>query len=258
MLRPNLPLSLPVKLWEATKRTDSINLNVVSTNLNVVSINLNVVSTNLNVVSPKEREMKMTDVSFPGDLDDTESEDFDEEYDEDEDEDEDTEDDTEDVENKEKRTRYSGPVLLDFEQAEEEIVDTTTLQLGRGRPAIDLAPYQQALASNFGRNVGRSPKEKIAWKSQINTPALTTIKSRFNSAGAKMDPPIGINWLNDVVLSEPVEGSDDPNEQGITQVSFVATKRIIGRGRKPKPSSDSNGMGSNAQALAAQSERLAR
>jgi hypothetical protein len=207
--------------------------------------------------------MTMTDVSFPGDLDDTESEDFDEEYDEDEDEDEDTDDDTdadtEDVENgKEKRTRYSGPVMLDFEQAEEEIVDTTTLQLGRGRPAIDLAPYQQALSQNFGRNIGRSPKEKIAWKSVINTPALTTIKSRFNSAGAKMEPPIGINWLADVVLSEPVEGSDDPNEQGVTQVSFVATKRIIGRGRKPKPSSDSNGMGSNAQALAAQSERLAR
>jgi hypothetical protein len=75
-----------------------------------------------------------------------------------------------------------------------------------------------------------------------------------------MDPPIGINWLQDRVLTEPVEGSEEATEQGTTVISFIATKRIVGRGR-PKGSkngsSDTAGMGANAQALADQSERLA-
>jgi hypothetical protein len=204
----------------------------------------------------------MTDVNYPTDTDSEELED--EELMEDEDEETEDEDEDEETtdEDKEKRTRYSGPVLLDFEEAEDEIVDTTTLSLGRGRPAIDLSQYQQALSSNFGKNLGKGPKEKIAWKSKTNTPAVSTIKSRFNAAGAKMDPPIGINWLNDKVIQEPVEGSDDPNEQGVTLISFIATKRIVGRGRKPKPENGgpvvATDMATNAAAMSAQDERLGR
>lgn len=208
----------------------------------------------------------MTDVNYPGDIDTDNDDDIDDdeiELDDDESGDDDDDDDTEtDSDDKEKRTRYSGPVLLDFDSAEDEVVDTTTLSLGRGRPAIDLSPYQAALSANFGKNVGKGPKEKIAWKSKTNTPAVSTIKSRFNAAGAKMTPPIGINWLNDVVLSEPIDGSDDPNEQGITMISFIATKRIVGRGRKAKPDNGGpvapSGMAANAAAMASQDERLGR
>jgi hypothetical protein len=201
----------------------------------------------------------MTDVNYPSDIDtdpDLEDEEIEDE-DEDEDEDEETTD-----EDKEKRVRYSGPVLLDFDGAEDEVVDTTTLSLGRGRPAIDLSPYQGALSANFGKNIGRNAKEKIAWKSKTNTPSVSTVKSRFNAAGAKMEPPIGINWLNDVVLVEPVDGSDDPNEQGVTLISFIATKRIVGRGRKPKAENGGpvapTDMATNAAAMAQQDERLGR
>ena len=120
------------------------------------------------------------------------------------------------VEEEAKRTRYTGPVML--EEVGEEEVDTTTSGLGRGRPSIDLSPYEEILKANFKANAKLPAEKKVAKVFKVNTEAVSTVKSRFNTAGANVK--VGITW-------QTVDNAD-----GTTTVKLVAGKRLEGRGRK--------------------------
>lgn len=119
-----------------------------------------------------------------------------------------------------KRTRYSGPVVL--EELAEEVVDSTTSGMGRGRPAIDLKPYEEMLAGNFAKNSNRPADSKLAIVLGVNTEAVSTVKSRFNTAAANIN--VGVQY-------RAVDNGD-----GTTKLSIVVGKRAEGRGRKPRQS----------------------
>lgn len=117
-----------------------------------------------------------------------------------------------------KRTRYTGPVNL-TEMGEEEI-DVTTSGLGRGRPSIDLSQYEKTLSSNYAKNAKRPNEKKLAWTCQVNDEAVSTVKSRFNTAAANIG--VGVTY--------GIEAMGN----GQTKISIVAGKRAQGRGRKAK------------------------
>lgn len=148
-------------------------------------------------------------------------------------------------EEKETRTRYSGPVMV--EGGDEEEIDLNTVA-GRGRPSVDLTPYIETLKDNFKKNEQtawkdadgkRHPKRpethkvvKIIYVEPVE--ALSSVKSRFNSAGAECK--IGIRWV-----LEDVEEVISPDGDSKTRVrlGLVAAERREGVGRKPastKPS----------------------
>ena len=115
-----------------------------------------------------------------------------------------------------RRTRYTGPVNL--EEIGEEEIDTTTTGLGRGRPSVDLTPYEKVLKVNFKQNVNLPPEKKVAKVYRVNSDAVGTVKSRFATAAANVK--VGITW------------SQVDHGDGWSTLKLVAGKRLEGRGRK--------------------------
>lgn len=122
-----------------------------------------------------------------------------------------------------KRTRYTGPVEL--VEIGEETVDITTSGLGRGRPSVDLSPYKKVLTDNYGKNFTPAGKPKneegkrIFWFCQVQSEAVGTVKSRFNTAAQEIN--VGVTY------------SVEDLGNGLTKVGVSAQKRAVGRGRKP-------------------------
>jgi len=145
-------------------------------------------------------------------------------------------------EEKETRTRYSGPVMV--EGGDEEEIDLNTVA-GRGRPSVDLTPYIETLKDNFKKNE-QTPWKDANGKRHAKRPetnkvvkiifvepveALSSVKSRFNSAGAECK--IGIRWvLEEVEEVVPADGNTSDMKTRV-RLGLVAAERREGVGRKP-------------------------
>lgn len=150
-----------------------------------------------------------------------------------------TEDELQDqaIEEAEKRTRYSGPVVLEALGDEEAEVNLEELP-GRGRTPIDLTPYIEVLRDNFKKNAKRPDTNKIAWSTLVTPPeAVSSVKSRFNTAGTQTEirhegktVKVGIRWVGEV-LETVVSPEGDQVDR--VKLSLVAVVRAEGRGRKP-------------------------
>jgi hypothetical protein len=122
-----------------------------------------------------------------------------------------------------KRTRYSGPINLEL--AGEEEIDTSTSGMGRGRPATDYSQYEKALANNYAKNAGREGNKKVALVYRVNADAVSTVRSRFNTAAKNIN--VGVTY-----------SQDEPDDNGMVTLRIVAGKRLEGRGRKPGHATD--------------------
>lgn len=116
------------------------------------------------------------------------------------------------------RTRYSGPV--EIKDLADSVVKESDLSVGR--PRIDLTPYEAKLKANFTANKGRNDGKRTVWNFTVNTPALSTVKSRINQAARNIN--VGVTFTT------------QEQANGTTHVGVVCGKRITGRGRKPSAS----------------------
>ena len=108
-----------------------------------------------------------------------------------------------------KRTRYTGEVILQEVKVDRKVNLTET---GKGRPAIDLKAYETALAKNFASNKKNPPESQDPYCLEVNSEAVSTVKSRFNTAAANID--LGVRW--------PIV---EDLGNGMTLLGLVATKR---------------------------------